>query len=76
MRRYLALLAPDDAGAAAQEAALFAAHADRVETEIARLTERLEYLRAKTDLWQSRVAGDADAERRAIERSIAAMAKF
>ncbi|WP_036959322.1 MerR family transcriptional regulator, partial [Promicromonospora kroppenstedtii] len=30
MRRYLALLAPGDLAAAAEEAALFAAHADRV----------------------------------------------
>lgn len=76
MRLYLALLGPGDAEAAAQEAALFAAHADRVEAEIARLAVRLDYLRAKTDLWQARVSDDADAEHRATERTLAAMAKF
>ncbi|MGW2091435.1 MerR family transcriptional regulator [Promicromonospora sukumoe] len=76
MRRYLALLEPGDVAAAAEEAALFAAHADRVAAEIARLTVRLEYLRAKTDLWQSRVDGDADAERRATERTVAAMERM
>ncbi|MFD6444586.1 MerR family transcriptional regulator [Promicromonospora sp. NPDC060204] len=76
MRRYLALLAPGDAAAAAEEAALFAAHADRVEAELARLAVRLEYLRAKSDLWQARVDGDTDAERRAADRTVAAMTKF
>lgn len=76
MRRYLALLAPGDLAAAAEEAALFAAHADRVEAEIARLAVRLDYLRAKTDLWQARVDGDADAERRATDRTLGAMSRF
>ncbi|WP_020015087.1 MerR family transcriptional regulator [Promicromonospora sukumoe] len=76
MRRYLALLAPGDLAAAAEEAALFAAHADRVEAEIARLGIRLEYLRAKADLWQARVDGDADSERRATDRTLSAMSRF
>ncbi|MFD8306966.1 MerR family transcriptional regulator [Streptomyces sp. NPDC059690] len=66
MRRYLDLRAQGDS-AAAEQHELFAAQADRLAAEIARLRLRLAYLRGKADLWDARVRGDADAEKQAID---------
>jgi MerR family transcriptional regulator, aldehyde-responsive regulator len=71
MRRYLTLLAQGPE-AAAEQHALFAAHAARVADEITRLQVRLRYLRAKTDLWGARERGDTAAEARAAREAISA----
>ncbi|GLY18211.1 MerR family transcriptional regulator [Kineosporia rhizophila] len=69
MRRYLELLERSDQGdeaARREQRDLFAAHAQRVEEEIATLRVRAEYLRRKTELWDARVRGDVDGEARAV----------
>jgi DNA-binding transcriptional MerR regulator len=75
MRRYLDLRAQGDS-AAAEQHELFAAQADRLAAEIARLQLRLAYLRGKADLWDARVRGDADAEKQAIDDVTHGMDRF
>lgn len=75
MRRYLDLLAEGDA-AAAEQRDLFASQAEKLAADIERLQLRLTYLRRKADLWDARVRGDADAERRAIEDVMRVMDQF
>ncbi|MFD0484332.1 MerR family transcriptional regulator [Kineococcus sp. GCM10028916] len=76
LRRYLDLLARGDAESAAAQRDLFSAQAARVEAEIARLRVRAEYLHRKTDLWDARVRGDADAEQRAVAAVTEVLTRF
>src|SRR5271156_6720288 len=48
--------------AAGEQRDLLLRHAERIEAEIATLRTHLEYLRAKSTLWDARGRGDADAE--------------
>ncbi|MEW2512645.1 MerR family transcriptional regulator [Streptomyces sp. NPDC046870] len=75
MRRYLDLLARGDS-AAAEQRELFAAQAEKLAADIERLRLRLAYLRGKADLWDARVRGDPDAEKRAIEDVTRVMDQF
>ncbi|NBM15250.1 MerR family transcriptional regulator [Streptomyces sp. GC420] len=75
MRRYLDLLAEGDS-AAAEQRDLFASQAERLAADIEQLRLRLAYLRRKADLWDARVRGDADAEKRAIEDVTRVMDQF
>jgi len=75
MRSYLERL-PRGNEAAAEQHALFAAHADRVSEQIARLEVRRRYLRAKAGLWAARERGDAEAERRATDDVLAVAAEM
>jgi DNA-binding transcriptional MerR regulator len=75
MRRYLDLLA-EGAAAAAEQRDLFAAQADKLAADIEQLQLRLTYLRHKADLWDARVRGDSDAERRAVDDVTRVMDRF
>ncbi|NLU72480.1 MerR family transcriptional regulator [Streptomyces sp. HNM0575] len=75
MRRYLELLAEGDS-AAAEQRDLFASQAKKLAAEIEQLQLRLAYLRGKADLWDARVRGDADAEKRAIDDVTHVMDQF
>ena len=69
MRSYLRESSRGDAAAAEQEA-LFAAHAVRLQQEIAGLELRLRYLDLKVRYWHSRAAGEfEDSDRIAAELS-------
>ena len=59
MRRYLELRQRGDE-AAAEQKALFAAHAEEVAREIHRLTIRQRYLSGKVAYWDARQHGDLD----------------
>ncbi|MGW2032413.1 MerR family transcriptional regulator [Streptomyces argyrophylli] len=75
MRRYLDLLARGDS-AAAEQRDLFAVQAEKLAADIERLRLRLAYLRGKADLWDARVRGDTDAEKRAIDDVTRVMNQF
>ncbi|WP_327234024.1 MerR family transcriptional regulator [Streptomyces sp. NBC_01317] len=75
MRRYLDLLA-QGAAAAADQQELFAAQARKLAADIEQLQLRLTYLRRKADLWDARVRGDAEAEKRAVDDVIQVVEKF
>lgn len=76
MRRYLALRQVRTPQAAAEQAELFRAHAERMAGEIERMRVRLEYLRAKADMWQARADSDSDAEQAATSRVLDAASRF
>jgi MerR family transcriptional regulator, copper efflux regulator len=59
--------------AAAEQRELLLRHAERVESEIAKLHTHVDYLREKAAVWDARDRGDADAEAEAWERVRAAV---
>ena len=61
---------------AAEQRDLLARHAVRIETEIAALRTRLDYLREKSALWDARAGGDAAAESAAQRRVHAALGRL
>ncbi|SDS71778.1 DNA-binding transcriptional regulator, MerR family [Microlunatus soli] len=65
LRSYLTGLAAGRKAAPAMTAP-FAGHAEHLESEIAALTLRLDYARAKADLWRSRMDDDAVGEQEAV----------
>jgi DNA-binding transcriptional MerR regulator len=67
MRTYQANRALGSA-AAGEQRDLLLRHADRVEREIATLHVHLDYLRAKSELWDARDRGDATDEAAAYRR--------
>jgi MerR family transcriptional regulator, aldehyde-responsive regulator len=68
MRSYVANMRR---GAGVEQHALFAAHAERLRAEIARLRVRERYAAAKAALWDARVRGDGAAEDAATATVIA-----
>jgi len=58
--------------AAAEQRDLLLRHATRIEREIIEQHTRLDYLRAKAELWDARARGDDDAEAEAQQRVIGA----
>ena len=67
MRAYLSRDREDDA-AAAEQRALFQAHAERLTDEIAVLRLRLTYLELKVEYWHARELGDRAAADAVAER--------
>ena len=67
MRRYLRQRARGDE-AAAEQKALFQAHADKLAEEIARLQTRQHYLACKVAYWDARARGDVDEAARVAEK--------
>lgn len=59
MRRYIRLRAHGDA-AAAEQKALFAAHAKTISEDIRKLTIRQRYISGKIAYWDARLNGDLD----------------
>lgn len=66
MRAYLRQRAYGD-DAAAEQKALFEAHAERLADEIARLQSRQRYLACKVAYWDARARGDLDEAARVAE---------
>jgi len=72
MRAYQANRSRGGRAAAAEQRDLLQRHAVRIESEIAALHTRLDYLRAKAALWDARARGDAAAEAVAQQRIVEA----